>query len=247
MAIHKANEDAAVALEKITTRESDSETELSKIKLKGEEAIKLIDLCEQAYQITTTKGLAGAFETRAKALSVSMVLWVVGLIIALFIGATTTSKNLQSLTEALHAPSTNWGLIVIEAIICVLGVGAPIWFAWVATKQIGQRFRLAEDYNYKASLAKAYEGYRREAARIDPNFESRLFSSALTRLEEPPLRLVEKETHGSPWHELVSSGVLQEATEKIPNFKKVLEDLIKKYSSSKAESKEAQKSASSEG
>lgn len=63
-----------------------------------------------------------------------------------------------------------------------------MWFAWLATKQIGQRFHLAEDYAFKASVAKAYEGYRKEAARIDPEFEARLFGSALTRLDEAPLR-----------------------------------------------------------
>ena len=47
-----------------------------------------------------------------------------------------------------------------------------------------------------------YEGYRSEAERIDKDLERRLFSSALDRLEEAPLRLVEVESHGSPFHEL---------------------------------------------
>ena len=94
-----------------------------------------------------------------------------------------------------------------------------MWFAWMATKQIGQRFRLAEDYAFKASVAKAYEGYRKEAARIDEAFEARLFSSALTRLEEAPLRLMEQTTHGSPWHELVTSDVFRKAMDQIPELK----------------------------
>ncbi|MNV99006.1 hypothetical protein D3C71_1943230 [compost metagenome] len=81
-----------------------------------------------------------------------------------------------------------------------------MWFAWVSTKQIGQRFRLAEDYGFKASVAKAYEGYRKEAARIDEAFEAKLFSIALTRLDEAPLRTVEAETPGSPWHELFANA-----------------------------------------
>ena len=67
----------------------------------------------------------------------------------------------------------------------------------------GERFRLSEDYAFKASVSKAYEGYRREAANLDEAFAARLFSSALTRLDEAPLRLVETENHGSPWHELI--------------------------------------------
>lgn len=81
------------------------------------------------------------------------------------------------------------GEIWLHIILSIVSVGAPLWFAWLATKQIGQRFRLAKDYSYKASVAKAYEGYRREAARIDEDFENRLFDSALTRLEEAPLGL----------------------------------------------------------
>ena len=81
--------------------------------------------------------------------------------------------------------------------------GAPLWFAWLASKQIGQRFKLAEDYAFKASVAKAYEGYKTEAARLDKDFEARLFSSALTRLEEAPLRFMNNTEHSSPVHEMI--------------------------------------------
>ncbi len=91
----------------------------------------------------------------------------------------------------------------LQATLTALGVFAPLWFAWISTKQIGERFRLSEDYAFKASVSKAYEEYRREAANLDEAFAARRFSSALTRLDEPPLRLVEAENHGSPWHELI--------------------------------------------
>lgn len=67
--------------------------------------------------------------------------------------------------------------------------------------------------------AKAYEGYRKEAARLDEAFEARLFSSALSRLEEAPLRLVENTTHGSPWHELISSDAFRGAMESVPELR----------------------------
>ena len=107
----------------------------------------------------------------------------------------------------------------MHALLSLLSVGGPLWFAWVATKQLAQRFRLAEDYGYKASVAKAYEGYRKEAARLDPIFEARLFSSALTRLEEPPLRLIQGQIHGSPWHELITSEEFTKALEIIPELR----------------------------
>jgi hypothetical protein len=103
-------------------------------------------------------------------------------------------------------------------LLAVLGVGAPLWFSWLATKQIGQRFRLSEDYAFKASVAKAYEGYRKEAAVLDPEFQATLFRSALTRLDEAPLRLVEVEQHGSPWSELLKSEIVKEAMKVAPEL-----------------------------
>lgn len=183
------------------------------------EISKIVEQCGEAYRITTTKGLAGAFDQRANRLAYSMWIWVFGLLVALSVGALIGKERLVTLSVVLSQSQLNWGAIAIHLFLSVLSIGGPLWFAWLATKQIGQRFRLSEDYGFKASVAKAYEGYRREAARIDPTFESRLFSSALSRLEEPPLRLVENTNHGSPWHEFLSSETVRIAIETIPEFK----------------------------
>lgn len=197
------------------------------IKKYNEEAKKLIELCEAAYQITTTKGLAAAFDQRAGKLALSMWTWVIGLVIALGIGSLIGTHRLEVLSNALLAPNPNWGGIVIQSILSLLSVGAPLWFAWLATKQISQRFRLAEDYAFKASVAKAYEGYRKEAARIDPSFEHRLFNSALSRLDEAPLRLVEASTHGSPWQELANSDAARRAFGAFPELQEKVSQLLR--------------------
>ena len=75
----------------------------------------------------------------------------------------------------------------------------------------------SKDYAFKASVAKAYEGYKKEAAKIDEEFEARLFNVALTRLEEAPLRLVDSVNHGSPTHEIVEKTGLNKVGEKIAN------------------------------
>ncbi len=217
--VTKISDDSILIMGKITPKEKEATDSVNAIKLKEVEAAKLVALCEEAYQITTTKGLAAAFDIRAKNLSDSMFVWVFGLIGALTVGAYLGAHSFDLLTNALSAKETKWDLILMNIMLAVLSVGAPVWFAWIATKQIGQRFRLAEDYAFKASVAKAYEGYRKEAVRIDPAFEARLFSSALTRLEEAPLRLVESETHGSPWHELFASKPFQNALETVPELK----------------------------
>lgn len=168
-----------------------------------EDSVKLLKSTEDAYSAATTKGLAQAFQERADKTASSMWVWVGGLVIALIVGAVSASYRISSLEESLKVnPSSS--LSSFNLIVSLFSVGAPIWFAWIATKQIGHRFRLSEDYGFKASVAKAYEGYRREAVRVDPEQAARLFKIAVDRLEEAPLRFVEHETHGSPWHELLA-------------------------------------------
>lgn len=100
----------------------------------------------------------------------------------------------------------NFNVLWINVTYTALSVSAPVWLAWLLTRQIGQRFRLSEDYSYKASIAKAYEGYRAEAAHIDDELAKRLFSIALDKMGKAPLRLVERDSPGSPASE--STGFL---------------------------------------
>ena len=186
------------------------------------EAEVIIKRCFDAYRAQSSDGLASAFSTRSKSIASSMWVWVFGLVGSLALGASLGSRQLQSLSDALKGSGQHdSGAIWVDLLLALLSIGGPVWFAWISTKQIGQRFRLAEDYGYKASISKAYEGYRREAeelSHIDSSFQARLFSSALTRLEELPLRLVESSTHGSPWHELLSSDTVKDAARLVPGF-----------------------------
>lgn len=188
------------------------------LQTRAREAEAVLERCETAYSASTSVGLAAAFSERSKALSTSIVVWVVGLVAALVAGSVLGTKQLASLAELFRTPQVADSVVLLNFVMALLSVGAPIWFGWLATKQIGQRFRLAEDYAFKASISRAYEGFRREAARIDPEMEARLLASALTRFDELPLRLVEVESHGSPWHELASSQPVKEAIRAVPGF-----------------------------
>ena len=185
---------------------------------KAAEAAAVLARCESAYSSATSLGLAAAFTERSKALDTSMWGWVGGLVASLLIGGGFGTWQLRNLADVLANPQAQGLSIGVNLVLSVLSVGGPVWFAWLATKQIGQRFRLSEDYAFKASISRAYEGYRREAARIDPDLESQLLRSALSRLDEQPLRLVESASYGSPWHELLSSDVVKDAAKTIPGF-----------------------------
>lgn len=217
--VDSIGEEALKTTTKITNAKEDIDTLLSSVKSNKSETDKLVENCEEAYRITTSKGLAGAFDQRASQLARSMWVWVGGLLGSLYAAWFIGADRISTLTEALADPEPKWGLVLIHFLLAIVSLGAPLWFAWISTKQIGQRFKLAEDYGYKASVAKAYEGYRKEAARIDKELEARLFESALSRVEEAPLRLVEDSSHGSPWHELASSNSFKDALKNIPEFR----------------------------
>jgi hypothetical protein len=222
----KLSGEATKSVTQISLQESTASASLESITTFQVEAEKLVAQCEEAYRVTTSKGLAGAFDQRATGLSRSMQLWVAALVIALGVAAYLGGQRVELLSKNLGEADLKWGVIWLNLVLSLLSVGAPLWFAWVATKQIGQRFRLSEDYGYKASIAKAYEGYRREAAKLDPDFAARLFGSSLNRLEEAPLRLMDTTSHGSPMHEFFANAKVQEAWASIPSFREKLLDLF---------------------
>ncbi|MYB12953.1 MAG: hypothetical protein F4114_18405 [Rhodospirillaceae bacterium] len=193
----------------------------------AKEANAVLKRCETAYSAATSVGLAAAFSERSNALSRSMWFWIGGLVLALATGSYFGSSQLRTLSEVLKVSDATTSAVVLNFILAVLSIGAPVWFAWLATKQIGQRFRLAEDYAFKASVARAYEGFRRETTRFDKNMEAKLLASALNRLDELPLRLIETQSHGSPWHELASSEVVKEAMKEVPGFAGQVKELAR--------------------
>lgn len=214
--------------------------ELERIELTAEDVLQR---CETAYAAATSVGLAASFDERSKSLSYSIRFWVAGLVIALLVGGILGTLQIRELLNVLNFENAADSVIVVNAILSLLSVGAPIWFAWLATKQIGQRFRLSEDYGYKASIARAYEGFRREAARIDKDMEAQLLTSALNHLDELPLRLVEDDSHGSPWHELASSEVVKNAMKNVPGFAGQVKELAGKAVGTITRSKADPKSA----
>ena len=186
------NNDSIETLKSLESRQSLAENYLEK--------------CEEAFRASTSKGLAGAFEIKASKLNWSIRFWVAGLTCALAAGGFVGYERLQALSEVLNRPDPSAVVVVTQILLSVLSIGAPLWFSWLSTKQINQRFKLAEDYAFKSSVAKAYEGYRKEASElVDESFKVRLFDSALSRLEEAPLRFVQDPDHSTPWMEMLNS------------------------------------------
>ncbi len=206
-----------------------TENEASKLKesidKQEERAKKVAAYCDEVHGIATSVGLSASFTERANKTSTSMYFWIGSLFVALIILMALGYNRLESFNELTKVENPNWGAMWMNLFLSVLGIAAPGWLAWISTKQISQRFKIAEDYKYKAAVAKAYEGYKKEVTEIDSDLAYRLFDSTLTRLEEPPLRLMEKENHGSPLNEFLNSPHMEKIVNKIPEVKEVLNEL----------------------
>ena len=203
------------------TKKANEEAEQFKVKAKksADEAKILVEQCDDALQITTTQGLAAGFDQKAKELKLSIWVWIVGLLIALSSGAIIGYQRVEAFTAVLGSDLTA-GQAILHTIMSIFSIGGPLWLAWISTQQINQRFKLSEDYSYKATVAKSFTGFSKFAERFDPSTEARLFNSTLDRLDEMPLRLIEGKDYNSPWHEFIDSDAFKSAIEMMPTLAK---------------------------
>ena len=183
-----------------------SEAILTEMESNKAEITSIIERAEGALAAATTKSLGTEFENKASTLD-RQVKWLSAFLVAIvLIGAVITYLRIEFIHTLMLKPPINMQLIWAHVVMTFFSLAGPIWLAWLVTKQLGQRFRLSEDYAFKASVSKAYAGYKQEAQRLDPDFLKRLYATALNRIDEAPLRYVENENHGSPWHEAIKIG-----------------------------------------
>lgn len=185
----------------------------------AQSASSLVEQCDDALQITTTQGLAAGFDQKAKELQKSIWVWIVGLLVALAFGISIGSSRVVEFTEALKSDLTA-GQAILHTIISIFSIGGPLWLAWISTQQINHRFKLSEDYSYKATVAKAFTGFRKISEDFNQETSERLFNSTLDRFDEMPLRLVSGKDYNSPWHEFIDSEAFKKAIDMVPSLAK---------------------------
>ncbi|MCR9548349.1 hypothetical protein [Vibrio antiquarius] len=230
---HKVKVNAESILEEMKTAQAEANSALSQANLYKSEiediksdlesaksdAQKIMDECDDALQVATTQGLAAGFDQKAKELRFSIYLYIVGLIVALGVGAWLGKLRVDEFSQVLNQSLTA-GQAILHSILSILSIGAPLWLAWICTQQINHRFRLSEDYSYKATVAKSFMGFSRLSERFGGETEERLFNSTLDRLDEMPLRLIDGKDYSSPWHEFVDSEAFKSAVGIFPQLAK---------------------------
>ncbi|MGH2342384.1 hypothetical protein ACRC7T_12975 [Segnochrobactraceae bacterium EtOH-i3] len=200
--IESKNEDASLILEKIKSYEM--------------EAKEILKLCAEARAAATATGLATAFSKESHKLIKSMYVWLIALIFSLLCSIIIGYFKFDKIIDLSNSHEISTYAIVTNITLSIISIGAPIWLAWLSTKQIRQHFILSQDYAFKATVASTYEGFRQQASRIDPELEKRLLSSALDRVDEVPIRLIDQNSHGSPIHDLISSKSIEDLSKNAP-------------------------------
>lgn len=227
----QVGEDAEIVATSRASLLADIDSADNRISTMFASADALLSKSEHALRGATAVGLSKAFEARKNALSKAGVFWTIGLALALCAAVGIGWERFGSLKEVLtgNKPTV---VVVVNALLALIGIGAPVWFAWLSTKQLGMTFRLAEDYAFKASVAQAYEGYRTEAVEIDESLKARLFSAALDRFEEAPIRLVDPTYHGSPLQEAMSNSGFRNSIDFSPTIGQKVSALLSPKSAS---------------
>ena len=160
--------------------------------------------------MSTTIGLAGAFNQKAQASKTRENIWIGVLVVALSAAGAIAFLRYNNISEMV-SQQVDVRYVVVSMLIAIFGVSAPLWLAWVATRMLSRNFAVTEDYSYKASLAKAYVGFREEAKDMDEIFQQRLFAAAITQLDASPVRLLGGSSHpASPLQDLMQQPFIQE-------------------------------------
>lgn len=217
--ISEIKDNISITKSKSNTMHDEIKHWLAETESHAKNASSLVSQCDDALQITTTQGLAAGFDQKAKELQNSIWVWIIGLLVALAFGIGIGSSRVADFTEALKGDLTA-GQAILHTIISIFSIGGPLWLAWISTQQINHRFKLSEDYSYKATVAKAFTGFRKISEGFNQETSERLFNSTLDRFDEMPLRLVSGKDYNSPWHEFIDSEAFKKAIDMVPSLAK---------------------------
>lgn len=187
---------------------------------------KILEKCETALASSTSAGLARSFNDRKTELQKMGRWWTWGLIGALIVTVACILWRADQIFALMDKGASVGGFVLFaNFVVSIAFVGAPIWLAWVATKQVGYYFRLSEDYAFKATVSASYEGFRREAENQgDKEFTKKVLSSTLDRYDEAPLRFVDTRVSGSPYQELMESPIVSKFLKTAPDAVKAIQE-----------------------
>ncbi|MGE3341209.1 MAG: hypothetical protein AB7J46_04825 [Candidatus Altimarinota bacterium] len=190
----------------------------------------------------TTVGLSKAYTDKAASYTGPNILWLIGfflsitvIIVILGISLNDVQKiyfkipvdNSESTVESILNTDKLLEYLIIKLVINIGIISSLIWVASFTGKRYSQNKRLSEEYSYKATFAKSFEGYRKRAEEIDQvNDNSVLSEKLMDKMIEisafNPVQTMESKSHkeGHPTIKILENSLAKsiETIEKSVNI-----------------------------
>jgi len=139
----------------------------------------------------TSAGLASAFKQRKLENAKSKEKYMFGFVGSILVLCGLVIWMMQTV---FVSPKENieWWKILLQKIPVTFPF---IWLGWFFARNFGHLVRLEEDYAFKESISRSFEGYKKQMQEVDPEKAlPQLCNSTICILSEPPLRVFDRKT-----------------------------------------------------
>lgn len=150
----------------------------------AEETIKVAHVkLTRAIEDINRQALAGAFDHRAQELAKERQFWLLPFVVSI-LGLVVVSYRV------IEGAASGDAALALTNSLRGLPLAAPlVWLGWFSAKNVGLIGRLKADYEFKASTALAFEGYKKEIQSANDEALSRqLLETAVRNFGENPSR-----------------------------------------------------------
>lgn len=135
----------------------------------------------------TTVGLSKAYDDKADSYNKPNRFWLIGFFLSVAIIIIILLFSLSDINKHFFQDNglTSFGdkmlleYYIIKSIIKIGIISSLVWAASFMGKRYNQNKRLLEEYSYKATFAKSFEGYRKRAEELDKLNEDKKLSEKL--------------------------------------------------------------------
>lgn len=226
--ILKTSEEIQIAKEAVDAAKTAAEADTLKLQSSVSDLNERIDTAsartkeateqlDKALKDARRQGLAKAFSDRHTAARTEYLGWVIAFAIIIAVLAALgvfqfylfylDTKFVDNNSNAIIG--TNGLYAVLRRILSELPLAIPlIWAGWYSAKRIGMVSRLAQDYEYKAATALAFESYKKEVSLLGGGeLSEQLLSTTIKNFGDNPVRLTDAidKNHAHPLEALADS------------------------------------------
>lgn len=159
--IEEAFEDQAKLMDKLLEENEQLKSDLQANRELMNEQLNEVESiqenCNKLLKSATTAGLTLAFADRADKVKVGKWIWSIGFVVSIIGLVIVALAMIPDIKNAMAENENIWSPVLLR-----LPLTLPvIWLAWFCAVQYGNSLRLQEDYEFKASTCKAFEGFHK--------------------------------------------------------------------------------------